>query len=69
MTPMERKNPDILNASRRRRIAAGSGTTVQDVNLLIKQFTEVSKMMSQFMGGGLPGFAKRRMRMPFGKKH
>ena len=70
MTPMERKNPDILNASRRRRIAAGSGTTVQDVNLLIKQFTEVSKMMSQMMGGGMPGFAKRRlMKMPFGRKH
>ena len=69
MTPMERKNPDILNASRRRRIAAGSGTTVQDVNLLIKQFTEVSKMMTQMMGGGFPGFGKRRMRMPFGKRH
>ena len=68
MTPMERKNPDILNASRRRRIAAGSGTTVQDVNLLIKQFGEMNKMMQQMMGGGLPGFAKRRLRMPFGKK-
>ena len=68
MTPMERKNPDILNASRRRRIAAGSGTTVQEVNLLIKQFNEICKMMQQMTGGGLSGFAKRRMKMPFGKR-
>ncbi len=45
MTPAERRNPDILNASRRRRIAAGSGTQVQDINRLIKQFREVQRLM------------------------
>ena len=46
--------PDILNASRRRRIAAGSGTTVQDVNLLMQQFRDMQKIMKQMgvMGGG-----------------
>ena len=63
MTRMERRNPDILNASRKRRIAAGSGTTVQDVNLLLKQFDQARSMMKSMMGGG-----KRRMRMPFGGK-
>lgn len=64
MTKMERRNPDILNASRRRRIAAGSGTTVQDVNLLIKQFDQARTMMKQMMGPGKRG----RMRMPFGMR-
>ena len=63
MTRMERRNPDILNASRKRRIAAGSGTTVQDVNLLLKQFDQARSMMKSMMSGG-----KRRMRMPFGGK-
>lgn len=54
MTRKERQYPDILNASRRRRIASGSGTTVQDVNALIKQFRDMQKMMKQMgiMGGG-----------------
>jgi signal recognition particle subunit SRP54 len=54
MTRQERRNPDILNAGRRRRIAAGSGTTVQDVNMLVKQFREMQKMMKQMgiMGRG-----------------
>lgn len=64
MTPKERRNPDILNASRRKRIAAGSGTTVQDVNALIRQFEQARQMMKQVMnmkkGGG-----KGRMRLPF----
>jgi len=53
MTVQERRAPDILNASRRRRIAAGSGTEVQDVNQLIKQFRDMQKMMKQMgiMGG------------------
>ena len=59
MTRAERRHPDILNASRRRRIAAGSGTTVQDVNLLIKQFEQARQMMKQMMG------AKGKMRFPF----
>ncbi len=57
MTPQERRNPDILNASRRRRIAAGSGTDVQDVNRLMKQFREMQKMMKTLQktgGKGLP---------------
>jgi signal recognition particle subunit SRP54 len=54
MTVQERRNPDILNASRRRRIAAGSGMEVQDVNLLMKEFREMQKLMKQMgiMGGG-----------------
>ncbi len=47
MTPKERANPDIIDSSRRRRIAAGSGTTVQEVNNLIKQFDGMRKMMKQ----------------------
>ena len=62
MTRMERRNPDILNAGRKRRVAAGSGTTVQDINLLLKQFEQARQMMKQMMGGG-----KHRMRMPFNK--
>ncbi len=63
MTMMERRHPDILNASRRRRIAAGAGTTVQEVNKLIKQFDDAKQMMKSFMGAGKRG----KMRMPFGK--
>ena len=63
MTRMERRNPDILNASRKRRVAAGSGTTVQDVNLLLKQFEQARAMMKSMMGSGKRG----RMRIPFGK--
>ena len=50
MTPRERKNPDILNASRRKRIAAGAGVTVQDVNQLMRQFDQMRKMIKQMMG-------------------
>ena len=50
MTPKERRDPSILNASRRKRIAAGSGTTVQDVNALIRQFEQTQQMMKQMMG-------------------
>ncbi len=52
MTPKEREMPDILNGSRRKRIAEGSGTTVQEVNRLLKQFEESKKMMKAFAGGG-----------------
>ncbi len=54
MTFAERRMPDLLNASRRRRIAAGSGTTVQDINMLVKQFRDMQKMMKQMgvMGMG-----------------
>ena len=57
MTVDERRDPEILNASRRRRIARGSGTRLPEVNRLIKQFGEMQKIMRQFSGGGrgLPG--------------
>lgn len=60
MTLQERKNHKILNASRRERIAHGSGTQVQDINKLVRQFEETQKMMSQFMkmGMGRGGFKK-----------
>jgi signal recognition particle subunit SRP54 len=59
MTPEERRNPNILNASRRRRIARGSGTTVQDVNQLMKQYRQMRRMFKTlkktgFRGLGLP---------------
>ncbi len=62
MTPKERANPKVLNASRRKRVAAGSGTQVSDVNRVIKQFRDMKKMMKQLrkgrfnFPGGLPGF-------------
>ncbi|EGQ4429974.1 signal recognition particle protein [Staphylococcus pseudintermedius] len=52
MTPEERENPHKLNVSRKRRIAAGSGRTLQEVNRLLKQFNDMKKMMKQFTGGG-----------------
>ena len=66
MTRMERRNPDILNASRKRRIAAGSGTTVQEVNLLLKQFDQAKSMMKNMMGG-MKGGKMKRMMNRFGK--
>ena len=62
MTRMERRNPDSLTASRKRRIAAGSGTTVQEVNLLLKQFDQAKEMMKNMMGGMKGGKMKRMMR-------
>ncbi len=67
MTPKERANPDILNASRRRRIARGSGTTIQDVNKLMNQFEASRKMMKQMTGGMFKkGKKKKRGGFPFG---
>ena len=51
MTPKERRNPDIIKASRKTRIAAGSGTSVQEVNRLLQQFDQMKKMMKQFSNG------------------
>jgi signal recognition particle subunit SRP54 len=62
MTPAERREPGILNAARRRRIARGSGTRLQDVNQLVKQFGELQKVMKQMSGGKLG----RRMSGMFG---
>ncbi|MDQ5911080.1 MAG: signal recognition particle subunit [Pseudomonadota bacterium] len=53
MTPGERRLPDIIKGSRKRRIAAGSGTQIQDVNRLLKQFDQAQKMMKKMKGGGL----------------
>ena len=68
MTTQERVKPDIINASRKKRIAAGSGNTVEEVNKLLKNFDQTQKMMKQFMGGGKKGkrglFGKK-MQLPF----
>lgn len=61
MTREERQKPAIINGSRRKRIADGSGTTVQDVNKLLKQFTEMQKMMKRLTRGGMRQFAQGLM--------
>ena len=60
MTPEEREHPDIINARRRERIAKGSGTTMADVNRLLKQFEDMRKMMKMAAGGklGMPKFRR-----------
>jgi signal recognition particle subunit SRP54 len=58
MTPEERRNPGILNGSRRRRIALGSGTNVQAVNQLVKQFGQMQKMMRQLQQGKMPSLSQ-----------
>jgi len=75
MTPQERRDPKVLNASRRIRIARGSGTSVPEVNNLVDRFSEASKMMRQMAGaGGLPGMpgmgrkAKRAQQPKGGRK-
>jgi signal recognition particle subunit SRP54 len=59
MTPYERENPNKINASRKKRIGKGSGTSVQEVNQLLKQFSQMSKMMKMMQGGG----GKKMMQM------
>jgi signal recognition particle subunit SRP54 len=56
MTPQERRHPDIIQGSRRQRIARGSGTSVQDVNSLLKQYREMQKMLKMFSSGRMKGF-------------
>jgi len=53
MTPEERRKPDLISGSRKRRITAGSGTQVQDLNRLLKQHKQMQKMMKKMKGGGL----------------
>lgn len=69
MTVKEREKPDIINPSRKRRIAAGSGTSVEEVNRLLKQFDQTNKMMKQLSGNMLGRKAKKlfgkKGRMPF----
>ena len=64
MTPKERKNPQILNQSRRMRIAKGSGTTIQEVNRMIKQFDQMRKMMKMVAGGGMKGMMGKMPKLP-----
>ncbi|MBL0175279.1 MAG: signal recognition particle protein [Ignavibacteria bacterium] len=61
MTPEERRKPAIINGSRRKRIAGGSGTSIQEVNRLLKQFEEMQKMMKRLTKGGARQFAKGLM--------
>ena len=68
MTPQERRHPDILNANRRKRIAAGAGVTVQDVNALMRQFDQMRQMVKQMMGnkkGAMRRMAAGMNRPPF----
>ena len=59
MTPQERRKPDVINGSRKKRIATGSGTQIQDVNRLLKQFTQMQKMMKKFSKkGGMKNFMR-----------
>ena len=64
MTPEERENPSLMNPSRKRRIAAGSGRTVEEVNRLIKQLDQMQKMIKQMNRGGKKGKRKRKMMLP-----
>ena len=68
MTRKERENPDIINSSRKKRIAKGSGTTVEEINRLLKQFDQMKKLMKQMSSGkfkGFGGFGGKKMKMPF----
>ncbi|MFA7386575.1 MAG: signal recognition particle protein, partial [Thiohalobacteraceae bacterium] len=66
MTAQERRHPDVIKGSRRRRIAAGSGTEVQDVNRLLKQFAQMQKMMKRMSKGGMSKMLRGlKGRMPF----
>ena len=72
MTNEERSNPSILNGSRRQRVARGSGRSVNEVNQLIKQFNDMSKLMKMMQGGGMKNMMKMMgkggmPKMPFGK--
>jgi signal recognition particle subunit SRP54 len=58
MTPEERRNDRIINGSRRKRIASGSGTSVEEVNRLLKQFTEMKKVLQMIGSGGMPKLPK-----------
>ena len=66
MTPKERSNPDLLNPSRKKRIAKGAGVDISEVNKLVKQFEQTRKMMKQFPGmmGG-KGAKRGRFKLPF----
>ena len=66
MTRYERERPDVLNASRKKRIAAGSGTTVEEVNKLLRQFDQTQKLMKQFSNPKqMARFGRKKMKIPF----
>lgn len=64
MTPEERENPSLMNGSRRKRIATGSGTSIAEVNRLLKQFNEMRKMMKMVSGGGAKNLARMMSQPP-----
>ena len=64
MTPKEREHPEILNQSRKNRIAKGSGTTIQEVNRLVKQFDQTRKMMKMVTGSKMGKMMARMPQMP-----
>ena len=66
MTPQERRFPDVIRGSRKRRIANGSGTHIQDINRLLKQYTQMQKMMKKFGRGGLQKMLKQMGRLQGG---
>ncbi|TLX70247.1 signal recognition particle protein [Labilibacter sediminis] len=68
MTPDERENPTILNGSRRKRIATGSGTNIQEVNRLIKQFEDTRKVMRMMTSGKGKNMGRMMQNMPFGRR-
>ena len=59
MTKKERKHPDLLNGSRKSRVAKGSGTQPQDINRLLKQYQQMEKMMSKLSSGGMRGLMRQ----------
>jgi signal recognition particle subunit SRP54 len=59
MTPQERKFPDVIRGSRKKRIAGGSGTQVQDINRMLKQFSQMQRMMKKFGKGGMKGMMRK----------
>jgi len=59
MTPQERRFPDVIRGSRKKRIAAGSGTQIQDVNRMLKQFSQMQRMMKKFGKGGMKGMMRK----------
>ena len=66
MTRREREHPEMLKASRKQRVAKGSGTSVEEVNKLLKQFDQMRKMIKQFSGGGMKRSPFGKMKIPFG---
>jgi signal recognition particle subunit SRP54 len=66
MTPFERSNPDVIDGSRRKRIASGSGNDIKDINKLLKQFNGMKKMMKNINKGGMKGMKNMMANMQRG---